>query len=81
MADLRARQQRIDAARLLEGLVTAEADVGRKLEIDRVRDLAADEALMAVQRLDHRLGVAVRPARSRRRWQASSRATSAPPAR
>ena len=54
-----ARKQRVDAARLLEGLIAAEADIGRELQVHRVRNLAADEALVAVHRLDHRRGVRV----------------------
>src|SRR5579871_2678106 len=51
-------QQLLDARGLLEPLVDAEADVGRELHVDAMGDLAAQVALVALERLDHRLLVA-----------------------
>src|SRR5215471_700630 len=51
-------QQLLDALGLVEPLVDAEADVGREFQVDAMGDLAAQVALVALERLDHRLLVA-----------------------
>src|SRR5262249_26871896 len=53
LSHLCARQQSADAIGLIEGLVGKEADVGRKFEVDRAGDLAADVALMVLERRQH----------------------------
>src|SRR5215472_6231930 len=54
----RGMQQFLDALGLLEPLVEAEADVRREFHVDAMRDLAAQEALVALERVEHRLLVA-----------------------
>src|SRR6185437_968905 len=46
-------QQLLDALGLAEALVEAEAEVGRELHAHAVRDLAAQVALVALERLQH----------------------------
>src|ERR1051325_11720579 len=55
---LRSVQQLLDALGLAEPLVDAEADVGREFQVHAMCDLAAQEALVALERVDHRLIVA-----------------------
>src|SRR5215471_8701014 len=54
----RGMQQLLDALGLVEPLVDAEADVRREFEVHPMGDLAAQIALVALERLDHRLLVA-----------------------
>ena len=49
-------------AELLEGVVDEEAHFGRELQVELGRDAAADEALVAVERLDDLVGAARRRA-------------------
>ena len=46
---LRRAQQLLDPFGLVESLVDAEADVGREFQVDAVRDLAAQEFLVALE--------------------------------
>src|SRR6202035_90055 len=55
---VRRAQQLLDALGLAEALVDAESDVGRELQVHAMRDLAAQVALVALERLEHRLLVA-----------------------
>ena len=45
-------QQRIDLAEFGKRLVDEEANIGREFQIELGRDAAADETLMAIERLD-----------------------------
>src|SRR5215813_2442667 len=51
----RRMQQLLDARGLVEPLVDAEADVGRELHVHPMGDLAAQEPLVALERIEHRL--------------------------
>src|SRR6476646_6026234 len=54
---LRTVEQPVDTGGFLEALVFPKANIGRVLEIDRLRDLATDETLLLVQRIDNRSDV------------------------
>ena len=56
--DLRRSQKLLDPFRFVESLVDAEADVGCEFQVDVARDLAAQEALVALERREHRVRVA-----------------------
>src|SRR6185436_6385531 len=56
--DRRCSQQLLDPFRFVESLVGAESNLGSKFQVDVVCDLAAQIALVAVQRLDHLFDVA-----------------------
>src|SRR6478752_5288264 len=54
----RRAQQLVDALGFGETLVDAEAQIGRKFQIDALRDLGAQKFLVALEGGDHLLGVA-----------------------
>jgi len=46
-------EERVDARGLFECVVATEADLGRVAQVDAPRDLSLDEALVAIERLEH----------------------------
>ena len=53
--DLRRSQKLLDPFRFLESLVDAKANLGRKFQVNALRDFAAHVALVALQRIEHLL--------------------------
>src|SRR5262249_56851978 len=51
--DRRRPQQLLDAFRLVESLVDAKADFRGELQVDAAGELAANEFLVAVERVEH----------------------------
>src|SRR5262249_34248203 len=51
-------QQLLDSLGFIEALVEPEPDVGREFQVDAARNLAAQEALVALERGEHRFRVA-----------------------
>ena len=74
-------QQLLDPFGFVESLVDAEPDVGREFQVDVVRDLAAQIALVALERREHLLGVAAAERHDVDGREPQVGASSAPPAR
>src|SRR6516164_9206223 len=53
----RRSQQPLDPFRFIEALVDPESDFGSEFQIDVTRDLAAQEALVTIERSQHRFAV------------------------
>ena len=53
----RCSQKLLDPFRFVESFVDAEADVRREFQVNAMRDLAAQESLVALERLEHVLDV------------------------
>src|SRR5262245_4387607 len=51
-------QQLVDAVGFVEALVEAEANLGREFHVDAMRELAAQEAFVAIERVEHLARVA-----------------------
>src|SRR4029077_3222758 len=52
-ADFLGMEERVDARGLFECVVATEGDLGRGAQGDAPRDLSLDEALVAIERLEH----------------------------
>ena len=53
--DRRRSQKLLDPFRFVESFVDAEANVRSEFQVNAMRDLAAQEALVALERRDHRV--------------------------
>jgi len=56
--DRRCSQQLLDSFGFIEAFVDSKPDVGCKFQVDVPRDLAPQEALVALERGEHRLRIA-----------------------